>query len=41
MKERKAGVAIGGWDWAPAEWEEAIGSVGGEDMVAREDLVGA
>ena len=37
---RKAGVAIGGWDWEPAvpisELLVEIGSVGGEVMVARE-----
>ena len=40
MNARKAGVAIGGWDWGPAipmsELLVEIGSVGGEAMVVRE-----
>lgn len=38
MKERKAGVAMGGWDWAPTppetavvvDWGFEMGSVGGD-----------
>lgn len=36
MKERKAGVAMGGWDWGPpggaepADWGLEMGSVGGD-----------
>lgn len=46
MKDRKAGVAIGGWDWEPElppvlDWEVEIGSVGGEAMVARESPIAA
>ena len=43
-KARNAGVAIGGWDAAPVaaalvDWELEMGSVGGDDMVARESPI--
>lgn len=48
MKLRKAGVAMGGWDWEETppvvfvlDWEVETGSVGGEDMVARESPIAA
>lgn len=42
MKARKAGVAIGGWDWEEGlDWGLEMGSVGGEDMVARGSPIAA